>query len=389
MKVLLVSPYSENLVGGIINWTKYIVNYHREHRGEVDLSLLYNDHASQVLDAATLLSRLRVGLSNYIPVVRQFRKQLSDGHYDLAHICTSASMGLIRDLLLVQVAKKRGVSTVVHMHFGRIPQVLKSGGWERFLLLQVVKRADCVAVMDRGSLEALNNHGYENVRFVPNPLSSEVQNQIIAVGNVQRNQRKIVFAGHVIPTKGVEELIKACRGIDNIQLEILGKVPDDSYRQRLYDIAGKGYETWLNIPGNKPFESVIKEMKSCSVFVLPSYSEGFPNVILESMACGCPIVATSVGAIPEMLDSDSAESCGICCAPRDVEKLRKSILFLLEHPAEAQEYGKRAMKRVNEMYVMPKVWAQLVHIWKDFSFSDIPEESVTVRQVENDKESLG
>ena len=107
LKVLLVSPYSEKQVGGIINWTKYIVNYHRENDGEV------------------------------------------------AHICTSGSFGLIRDLLIVKAAQKKGVKTVAHTHFGRIPQILNSSGWETFLLKQLVKRVDCVAVMDIFTLKAL------------------------------------------------------------------------------------------------------------------------------------------------------------------------------------------------------------------------------------------
>ena len=365
MKVLLVSPYSEKMVGGIINWTKYIIDYHRENGGDVDLTLLYNENASQVMDTSTPFARFRVGICNYIPVVRQFKEKVSSEHFDVAHICTSASFGLIRDLLVARAAKRRGVKVVAHMHFGRIPQVLKSNGWESTLLFRLFKKVDYVVVMDQASFDVLRAYGLRNVKYVPNPLSEEVQRVIDECRNIQEDQRKIIFAGHVLPTKGVEELVMACSQIDNIKLKLLGKIPDESYQEHLFTIAGKESEKWLSIPGNQPFDAVIAEMKSCGMFVLPSYFEGFPNVILESMACGTPIVATSVGAIPEMLAVESDKPCGVCCEPMNVDALRRSIQFLLDNPQEAKEYGNRAKKRVREMYLMPIIWKQLVAVWRD------------------------
>ena len=62
-------------------------------------------------------------------------------------------------------------------------------------------------------------------------------------------------------------------------------------------------------------------LSASDVFVLPSYTEGFPNVIIEAMAMGKPIIATSVGAIPEMLD----EGCGVVVPPKDADSLQKAL----------------------------------------------------------------
>lgn len=364
MKVLLVSPYSDKLVGGIINWTKYIVNYQREHRVDINLTLLNNENATQVFGATNLVKRLFAGIFNYLPILRQFKDKVCNEHFDVAHICTSGSWGLVRDILVVKAAKKKDVRTVAHMHFGRIPQILCSGTWERWLLKRLVSQVDCVAVMDKSSLAALQESGYKNVRFVPNPLSTEVQQLIDGLGEVEREPRKIVFAGHVLASKGVRELIEACREIYQVKLVILGKVSDDAFREQLYQIGGVNSKYWLSIPGNKPFKEVLQEMKSCGIFVLPSYSEGFPNVILESMACGCPIVSTSVGAMPEMLGIDSEKPCGVCVPKQNVEALRDAIIALLSEPKKAKELGENARQRVNEQYAISKVWAQLMEVWK-------------------------
>lgn len=364
MKIILVSPYSEHLVGGIINWTKYIINYHREHDGDVDLQLLNNENAVQVMGATGPIKRLVNGLGNYIPVCRQFKKKIAEEHIDVAHICTSASFGLIRDLLIVNAARKKGVKTIVHMHFGRIPQILKTKGWERSLFLKLIRRIDCAIVMDRASFESLHDAGFKNVCFLPNPLSEDVRKIIEKQGVLKREARKIVFAGHVVASKGVFELVEACREIEDVKLELLGKLTTDDVKDKLLAMAGENASEWLNISGNMPFEEVIKAMMSCAVFVLPSYSEGFPNVILEAMACGCPIVSTPVGAMPEMLNVDGVKPCGVCVPVRNSEALREAISKILDNPTEADRLGENARIRVDEMYAIPKVWEQLLGIWK-------------------------
>ena len=82
------------------------------------------------------------------------------------------------------------------------------------------------------------------------------------------------------------------------------------------------------------------------------------------MACGCAIVTTPVGAIPEMLSIDSSEPCGLCSEPKDIEGLRRNIQFFLDHPTEARRYAERAARRVNGMYSIEIVWKQMVGIWR-------------------------
>ena len=113
-----------------------------------------------------------------------------------------------------------------------------------------------------------------------------------------------------------------------------------------------------------PHDEVIKEMLAAGVFCLPSYTEGFPNVILESMACGCSIIATPVGAIPEMLQFDSNEMCGLKVSVGDVDSIVKQISELLFNNDLRYNCRRNAVKRVNELYAIPVVWNQLQKIWR-------------------------
>ena len=113
------------------------------------------------------------------------------------------------------------------------------------------------------------------------------------------------------------------------------------------------------------FKETILEMKSCDIFVLPTYTEGFPNVILESMACGCPIIASRVGAIPEMLEEEEGRHYGILIDPQNEMFLRNAILTLLSNDNLKVECGNNARKRVYTRYNIQTISNQLIKTWQN------------------------
>ncbi len=364
MQVLLVSPYGDQLNGGIAKWTDHIITYYKGHGNDLNMELLCNPNLKAGFGTDSIFRRIRNGIQNYYPLYKSFKKVTKQKQFDVVHVCTSASFGLLKDLAIVEQARKKGIKSVVHCHFGRIPKVLKATNWEHKLFIKLMQVVDKLVVMDMHSYRALKDYGYDKVSYLPNPLAISVQQLIESNQDIQREPNKIVFAGHLVKDKGVYELVEACKQIKGVELELLGHISDEEVKKQLVELSGDSTGVWLHIKGARPFEEVVREMCSCSVFALPSYSEGFPNVIIESMACGCPIVATPVGAIPEMINVDSAEPCGICVEARDVDQLKTAIVSLLENKEQAAQLGKRAKERVNDLYSMPKVWKQLINIWK-------------------------
>ena len=180
--------------------------------------------------------------------------------------------------------------------------------------------------------------------------------------NIVHEERLLMFVGHVVLLKGVYELIDACKRIPNIKLKMVGYVLPEM-RKQLRKFAGEN-NNWLQIVGEEPYEDVIKDMMRCELFVLPTYTEGFPNVILESMACGCAIITTPVGAIPDMLDINSDNPVGICVPVKNSDALYEKILYCLEHKIETKLMGVRAKERVNREYSMPSVWTKMENIWR-------------------------
>lgn len=363
MNVLLCAPNS-GPAGGILRWTEHLWKYYENlNDKEFVIDILDTGLSTDRRVNPPVTYRIRTGIKEYTRIYKRFVQCIDKQHYDVVHLTSSASLGLVKDFFMLRAARRKGLKTIVHFHFGRIPDLYRMRNWEQKLLDRVIRRADRVVVIDKASYDTLLSNGYDKVDLLPNPLTPAVSSIIEANGGVVRRDRKLLFAGHVIETKGVFELIDACKGLDGIELKLIGAVSDEM-RMKLLRRAGAGCEAWLEIAGELDFEATIKEMLSAGVFVLPTYTEGFPNVIIESMACGCPIVTTDVGAIPEMLDTEHGFDYGICVKPRDAEQLRTAVRKMLDDPEYASMCGRNARKRVQMLYAMPQVWTQLARIWK-------------------------
>ena len=272
---------------------------------------------------------------------------------------------MIKDYILIKRARRKGVKSVIHFHFGRIPELSKKMNWEWKCIVSVMKTVDVAITMDKASTKTLEQVGFTNVKYCPNPLTVNVLSCIERNKDIFACPRKIVYVGHVIPTKGVYELVKACAKCDDISLKMVGKVQPNTKIELISLAKGCNNAEWLEFTGEIPHEKVIAEILSSSIFVLPSYTEGFPNVVLEAMACSRPIVATSVGAIPEMLDINSHEPCGIIIPAKDVDALYSAISLLLNNPQMAKDLSINAYKRVIDTYAIDKVWKILESIWRD------------------------
>jgi glycosyltransferase involved in cell wall biosynthesis len=362
MIILFATPYSDH-AGGINQWAKHIIDYHRSIDSDVELDILaMNDpKGSDRSKPHSILNRIWYGIRTYTAVVKTLKAKTKERHYDVLHIASSASISLLKDLWMMRIARRRGIKSILHLHFGRIPQLAERKGWEWRLLKRAIRMADRCIVLDKRSYTTLHNYGFSNVSLLANPLSPHVEEIIQRCGDVSRVKSRLLFVGHCIPTKGVYELAQAAKRVEEIELRIIGPIHNDirGDLERMADNA-----SWLDIKGQCNFESVIREMLECGIFVLPTYTEGFPNVIIESMACGCPIVTTPVGAIPEMLAIEGDKPCGKCVAPRDVDALTTAIKEFLAQPVMAQEYGLRAKQRIEREYSIENIWRELCLIWK-------------------------
>lgn len=346
-------------------WANNLLQYREQIESDVDLVPVSFDRRNYVSVDTNMLKRMYLGLKEFSAAVMEAKHIMDTQPIDVVHVCTSASISLTKDIAILKATKKRGIRSVIHFHFGRIPQLIEKNNWEWKLVKKVASLATTMVTMDMKSYKALRGKGFDHVVYCPNPLSMAIINQIEQErASIVRIPNKLMFVGHVLPSKGVYELVEACKRLDGIELHIIGKA-EEPVKSELEAIARtKDNGQWCKFRGEIPHDQVIREMLSSSLFVFPSYTEGFPNVILEAMACETPIVTTSVGAIPEMIDMATGFNNGICVKPQDADAFYEAVKSFVDDPDYAKRAAHRSLLRVHELYAVPKVWEQLVDIWK-------------------------
>lgn len=221
--------------------------------------------------------------------------------------------------------------------------------------------ADCIIVMNQESYDALNAIGTTKVENIPNPLSPHISDLVDRISAV-RETNKLVYVGHILPTKGIKELIESVMSSPNVRLTLVGADTMNLEQQLQIEFPEALLSKKIMFLGQQSHEKVIEEMKT-GIFVFPSYSEGFPNVILESMACGVPIIASEVGSIPEMLDKGGKNQCGLLVPPQNSTKLTEAIKYAIENPIAMNKMGLTAQKRVCELYNIETVGSHLTRCW--------------------------
>tara|TARA_B110000211_G_scaffold45759_1_gene48750 strand:+ start:13488 stop:14603 length:1116 start_codon:yes stop_codon:yes gene_type:complete len=362
--ILLCSP-SPNTTGGISAWTKNILSYRLDYMSKVDIVLFPMDRPIYITISTPVLKRLYYGIIDYFKVFYTFYKLINTTKIDLIHVNTSGHLGFLKDLILLGIAKIYNKKIIFHFHFGRIADISIIKNWEWFILKVIVNFSTKNILMDLASYNVLKSYGLKNLLLISNPLSHNIIELVDNNKNIKIIKGKILFVGHLIPSKGIFDLITACLDLKDVSLTLLGKyTPEIEISiKKLLNREQSGLR--VEIKQESSLEVVVKEMLSSSVFVLPSHTEGFPNVILESMACGCAIVATNVGSIPEMLKKDNNLNAGICVSPYDIEELRNSILLFLNDSDFAIKSGEIAKEKVVNDYHISIIYNKLEKVWSE------------------------
>ena len=362
LRVLFVAPYG-GVAGGISRWTSHIVDYYEKYsRDDCRLGLVATGRSVFVNGNMSFGQRLWSAWIDYRSIFKNFHHEIAKNQYDIMHLTSSGSLSLFKDIAMLKMARRKGLRCVVHFHFGRIPELAKQNNWEWKLLKKVVKMSDKTIVIDRASYDVLVQLGYKSIELLDNPIAPQVVKLVEENKNNRRESKSLLFAGHVVRTKGVFELLNACATIDGIKLKLVGNITPEIRRDIEQEFGTN--QSWYEVCGEKPYADVIKEMQRCDIFVLPTYTEGFPNVILESMAAGCAIISTPVGAIPQMLEDDEKGRYGILVEPRNVKQLHDAIEHLLNDEPLKDELRRNVQRRVNERYNIDVVWSKMLQIWK-------------------------
>ena len=154
----------------------------------------------------------------------------------------------------------------------------------------------------------------------------------------------LMYCGRLDLRKGLRELIQAIAQLNNLghscHLDLVGGRREPPYSELRELAQGLGISNLINWHGFVPYSAGLFELyRRADVFVLPSYSEGFPKVYWEAAANCCPVITTAVGGIPALL---THEEQGILIPPKNADAIVAAVKRLLSDDSLRRHIIKQA-----------------------------------------------
>lgn len=354
IRVLLQAPLPPP-TGGIATWTHNVV--HSDLAQEFDIRLVDMSYGTRAGgDKASLLQKAGKGVHGLFGVV----DGLLQHRPHVLHVCsTGHPRPLLRDAPGLRMARASGVATAVHIHGDAARLTVRPR-----LSHRILRKVDSVITLGAGSRASAESIGLKNVEVLPNSIAARPLPDRPPLG---ARRIRLLFLGNIQRAKGIIDLLEALKSSPHLDLFIVGRWMNDRdgtscEREVRNRIADPDLVQRVHLIGPVATEEVWTYYAQTDVLVLPSYTEGFPMTLLESMVSGMPSIVTPVGAMPEVVRHGQT---GWVVPVGKPDELAKSLRALTAKAVITA--GAKANTLAREVYTHAAVHAQLASLWRSLN----------------------
>lgn len=361
-RILLVSPLPPP-PGGMQTWTETLLR-----RG------LPKPFAVDLVDTRQTVKRRRPGrprlsfgeAARFFRILWRFRSSLRAERYALAHLNSSFTpTATLVNLGTTWIARRAGVPYVIHLHGTfRVPD---GPGLASRLYRRAYRRifdgAAWILLLSKPSeraVLALGNYRRKTTGFMPNFIDFHMVPS--RTGITSGRPMKVVFTGRIWPPKGIATIASVAERVPGAVFQLVGGGPSELRDAFIRDLESRHLLGRVSVLDPRPNKDVLALLAEADVFFFPSLREGLPNSVLEAMAVGLPVVASNVGAIPEIIDEPDG---GMLLDPGDVDGFAQAIDHLRIHPELRNEMGRYNRIKAERNYDYDVVVNRLCGLYDD------------------------
>lgn len=223
--------------------------------------------------------------------------QLIDAHYFYPDGVAAAAIGKALDMPVVITARGSDVNLIAQ-YDGPRRQILQAARQAAAIIAvsEALRRQMIAIGIDEERIHVLRN-GVDLDMFSPVPMDR-------ARAALGIEQPMMVAVGNLLSSKGQDIAIRALPSIPDLDLVLVGAGPDEAVFRKL--AVRLGVAERVRFAGRVPQDALKTWFSAAEFSVLASVREGWPNVLLESMACGTPVIASNVGGVPEIIAAPEA-----------------------------------------------------------------------------------
>jgi glycosyltransferase involved in cell wall biosynthesis len=288
---------------------------------------------------------------------------------DLLHLNTSMdSKAFCRDAVYLLVAKILRRKVIYQIHGGKLPQEFGKADFlfQKFLKL-ILTLPEAVVVLSEQELQAYRNLLlHQRIELIPNaieltPYSAATEKQF------NSQELKLVYLGALTESKGILETLEAMASLKaeakfvGIKYFIAGNGKmEQRLRQKVEQL---GLQEFVEFTGSIFGQDKISFWLSAHLFIFPSYNEGLPYTLLESIASGTPVITTPVGGIRDVIQ-DGVH--GIMVKPKDSGEIASAISRLIHQPDLLKKMSLKCIERSRENYGVVRMSGQFAVLYESF-----------------------
>jgi glycosyltransferase involved in cell wall biosynthesis len=188
------------------------------------------------------------------------------------------------------------------------------------------------------------------IRVVPNGIDLESFTREPSSFDSQLKDKKYLVVGamgRLHYQKGFDVLISALPDVINEQDNVRVLIAGDGPRKNELEILIEKLDVGTNVELVGEVSGPVEFLRKLDIFVLSSRWEGMPNVVLEAMAQGLPVIGTKAGGTPELVVCGGSET-GILIEPENIKELSGALLSLLGDPERRETMSKSSLERVKK-----------------------------------------
>ncbi|MHC5251307.1 glycosyltransferase family 4 protein [Listeria kieliensis] len=337
MNILMVGPDS-NEKGGMATVIDNFKNYYasREHR-------IY------FLNSWSIVSKWR----REWQAVRSIRRVIREKQIDIVHFHVAQKGSFFRKALLKRLVPRR-VKTIFHMHASQFDVFYEKNNWiARFWIRKIFKKTDHIVVLGENWANYYRRLTKTPISVIPNAV------HIPEKYTYDKNAHTIVTFGRIGKRKGSYDILQVAKQLEPLFPDLKFVLYGDG---EIEEIAAEIKQLRLNnvsLGGWASKKDQKSILTSSVLHFLPSYHEGLPMAILETMAAGVPNLSTNVGEIPSVIQNHEN---GMVTKPGDILAMIAQIRAFLENEVIRESYSEKARTTIEMNFSIEhyhEVWSDL------------------------------
>ncbi|MDR7073173.1 glycosyltransferase family 4 protein [Fictibacillus barbaricus] len=234
------------------------------------------------------------------------------------------------------------------------------------------KRFDAVVTATPYINERFKTYNPNTVTIHNYPLLQELMKGMDSAETAsptENKQRSVVYLGGIYLLRGIKEMISSVEKVNEklpVTFRLGGSFAPASLEDEVKKMSGWKYVNYLGFLNRQEVKEELSHADAGLVLLHPEprFVVSYPIKLFEYMSAGLPVIASNFPLWEEIV---SANECGICVDPLNIEEIAKAIQTILDNPEKAAEMGKNGRRAIEEKYNWEKESERLIELYERLS----------------------